>query len=56
MSDIHGTCDERFAPVREAFEANFRDGSEVGASVAVSIGGEYVVDLWGGYRDAAKTL
>lgn len=56
MSDIHGTCDERFAPVREAFEANFRDGSEVGASVAVSIEGEYVVDLWGGYRDAAKTL
>ena len=56
MTEIHGTCDERFAPVREAFEANFRDGSEVGASVAVSIGGEYVVDLWGGYRDAAKTL
>jgi CubicO group peptidase (beta-lactamase class C family) len=56
MSGIEGNCDEQFAPVREAFEKNFSDGLEMGASVAVSLEGEMVVDLWGGYRDAARTL
>ena len=35
---------------------NFADRGDVGASVAVSIEGETVVDLWGGYRDRAQTL
>jgi CubicO group peptidase (beta-lactamase class C family) len=56
MTDIHGTSDPRFAPVRDAFERNFAEMNDVGASVAVSVDGEMVVDLWGGYRDAAKTL
>jgi CubicO group peptidase (beta-lactamase class C family) len=37
--------------VREAFEANFSEGLDAGASVAVTIGGELIVDLWGGTRD-----
>jgi CubicO group peptidase (beta-lactamase class C family) len=45
----------RFARVREAFEKNFL-GGEVGAALAVTVDGELVVDLWGGHRDAAKTL
>ena len=53
---IHGKFDERFAPVREEFERNFTERKDVGASVAVSLDGEYVVDLWAGHRDAAKTL
>ena len=52
---IEGTCDERFSAVREAFEANFlpRDESiyDDGASVAITIDGELVVDLWGGAAD-----
>ncbi|MCH7786367.1 MAG: EstA family serine hydrolase, partial [Chloroflexi bacterium] len=52
---ISGTCDERFARVREAFEANFESGAEVGASFAATVEGSYVVDLWGGYKDAART-
>ncbi|MFU8816354.1 MAG: serine hydrolase domain-containing protein [Pseudomonadales bacterium] len=56
MGEISGHCDEAFAPVREAFAKNFRERNEVGASVAVSLEGEMVVDLWGGYRDAAATL
>jgi CubicO group peptidase (beta-lactamase class C family) len=56
MSDVQGRCHEDFAPVREAFENNFAAGQEVGASVAVSLEGELVVDLWGGYRDAARRL
>jgi CubicO group peptidase (beta-lactamase class C family) len=55
VSEIRGECDERFTPVREAFEKNFRERNEIGASVAVSLEGELVVDLWGGYRDAART-
>ena len=49
---IEGTCDERFEAVRQAFEANFveRDNMiyDQGASVAVTMEGELVVDLWGG--------
>jgi CubicO group peptidase (beta-lactamase class C family) len=56
MADVHGECHERFAPVREAFRKNFLERNEVGASVAVSIEGELVVDLWGGHRDAARSL
>ncbi|MFC8362121.1 serine hydrolase domain-containing protein [Streptomyces griseorubiginosus] len=52
---VHGHCDERFAAVRAAFEENFRDRAELGAAVSVSVGGETVVDLWGGWADAART-
>ncbi|MFE6280994.1 serine hydrolase domain-containing protein [Streptomyces sp. NPDC057877] len=52
---VHGHCDPRFAAVRTAFEENFRDRGELGAAVAVTVGGETVVDLWGGWADAAGT-
>lgn len=45
---IHGECDGRFASVKDAFAANFAAGGEIGASVAVTIDGESVVDLWAG--------
>ena len=50
---VEGDCQSRFAPLREAFAKSFESG-EVGAAVAVAIGGELVVDLWGGHRDAAR--
>ena len=53
--DVHGTCDDRFAPLRDAFVANFDQGLDVGASVAVALDGEIVVDLWGGAIDDAGT-
>jgi CubicO group peptidase (beta-lactamase class C family) len=43
--------DPKFAAVREAFEQNFEDRGEVGASVCLSVEGQTVVDLWGGTRD-----
>jgi CubicO group peptidase (beta-lactamase class C family) len=52
---VDGHCDERFAAVRTAFEQNFRERGELGAAVAVSVGGELVVDLWGGWADADRT-
>ncbi|MFN8508839.1 MAG: serine hydrolase domain-containing protein [Dehalococcoidia bacterium] len=51
-----GTIDPRFERVREAFEQNFAGQDEVGAAVAVTLGGRPVVDLWGGYQDAAKSV
>ncbi|GII78201.1 esterase [Sphaerisporangium rufum] len=46
-----GHCDPRFARVREVFERQFADGRQLGASFAVHLHGEPVVDLWGGVAD-----
>ena len=54
--EIFGFCDEKFDLVREEFERNFTDREDVGASFAVTINGEYVIDIWAGYRDAAKSV
>ena len=53
--EIQGRCDEKFARVRDAFAANFANGADLGASFAVTVNGEYVVDIWGGHLDEAKT-
>ncbi|MFC5831507.1 serine hydrolase domain-containing protein [Nonomuraea insulae] len=53
MSEIHGVCEPRFGAVREAFERNFGEGRELGASVAVYQRGRAVVDLWGGRASQA---
>jgi len=53
--EIHGRCDAAFAAVREAFERNFTEHGDVGASVAVCLDGALVVDLWAGWADAART-
>jgi CubicO group peptidase (beta-lactamase class C family) len=52
MAEVSGTYDERFVGVAEALARNLDEGLDVGASVAVTIGGEYVVDIWGGWVDA----
>ncbi|WP_106398121.1 serine hydrolase domain-containing protein [Actinocorallia populi] len=49
---VQGHCDPAFRGVREAFEAQFAQGRNLGASVAVFAGGRPVVDLWGGIADA----
>jgi CubicO group peptidase (beta-lactamase class C family) len=53
MNEISGVCPPRFAAVREAFEANFARGLELGARFALAIDGEIVVDLMGGAADRA---
>ena len=52
---VHGTCSKRFASVKETFAANFDSGFEVGACFAATVDGKSVVDIWGGYADAAGT-
>ena len=43
-----GFCAPQFERVRDAFVANFNEGSELGASVAITRDGAPVVDLWAG--------
>lgn len=52
---VEGRVAPGFERVRSAFEENFAAGREVGASFAVTLGGQSVVDLWGGHADAART-
>lgn len=55
QTTIGGTCTDRFAAVREAFAANFDRHDEIGASFAVTLQGELVADLHGGWADPART-
>jgi CubicO group peptidase (beta-lactamase class C family) len=55
MATIHGYCDARFGPVRAAFAESFAARGELGAGVCAYVEGRLVVDLWGGFADAAAT-
>ena len=48
---VHGHCEPRFQAVRDVFEHNLREGLDLGASVAFTLDGEPVVDLWGGFLE-----
>jgi len=48
---ISGYTAQGFSAVRSAFETNFREGREHGASFAVWLGDELIVDLRGGFSD-----
>ena len=53
---IHGHCDLRFGRVFDVLAANLASGADIGASVAVCLDGEFVVDIWGGHLDKERTL
>jgi len=55
MADVHGTCDGSFEGVREALANSLDAGTDVGASVAVLVEGQPVVDIWGGFADEARS-
>lgn len=60
MSDhptaLGGACSARFDPLRELFAAKLESGEDLGASLAVNLDGEMVVDLWGGSADEARSV
>ncbi len=45
---LFGFYDPKFERVAEAFEKNYNERNELGASVCVTLDGDTVVDLWGG--------
>lgn len=55
MSEVQGYCAAPFARIREVLAANLAAGDDLGASVAVVVKGEMVVDLWGGWADSERT-
>jgi CubicO group peptidase (beta-lactamase class C family) len=55
MADVHGTCDSSFEGVREALANSLDAGTDVGASVAVLVEGQPVVDIWGGFADEGRS-
>ena len=50
-----GLCQPRFEALRQLFSSNIARGADLGASLAVTIDGEFVVDLWGGWADEARS-
>jgi CubicO group peptidase (beta-lactamase class C family) len=55
MADIQGSYDDLFTAVPSAL-AGLLDDGDAGASVAVFVDGEPVVDVWGGFADSDRTI
>ncbi|MEA2172060.1 MAG: hypothetical protein QOF76_5360 [Solirubrobacteraceae bacterium] len=52
---VQGQCQDRFAELGQLLEKSIESGEDLGASVAVSLEGEMVVDIYGGWADEART-
>ncbi|MET0838982.1 MAG: serine hydrolase domain-containing protein [Marmoricola sp.] len=55
MAEVHGTADARLEPVREVLAEQLDSDNELGASIVVDVGGQTLLDIWGGWRDETKT-
>jgi CubicO group peptidase (beta-lactamase class C family) len=55
-SQVDGSADSRFEGLRERLHGFLESGEELGASIAVVEHGVAVVDLWGGFADAARNV
>ena len=55
MANLNGSCDDRFDSVRRELEQCLEAGDDLGASLVLDLDGHVAVDLWGGYRDEART-
>ncbi|MBV9420827.1 MAG: beta-lactamase family protein [Alphaproteobacteria bacterium] len=55
MADVQGFVFDGFEEVRKVFAGHLDSGQDIGASFCATRNGETVVDIWGGYADAART-
>jgi CubicO group peptidase (beta-lactamase class C family) len=55
VADIEGSYDDLFSAV-PGMLAGLLDDGDAGGSVAVFVNGEPVVDVWGGFADADRTI
>ena len=53
--EVQGSCEPRFDAVRTTLARQLESGADLGASVAVYLHGDPVVDIWGGWADPEKT-
>lgn len=55
MAQVKGHYTETFRGLADLLQAKLDSGDELGASLAVEIDGELVVDIWGGFTNEDKT-
>lgn len=55
IGSVEGFCTPRFDPLRQLFRDLIESGQDLGASLAVTVDGEFALDLWGGWADEART-
>jgi len=55
MAAVQGSVHPRFEALRDVFAQQLESGNELGASIAVDLDGQTVVDIWGGWRDEERT-
>ena len=55
MVKISGTSTSEYARLGDLLSETLDSGEDVGASVSVTVEGETVVDIWGGWADEAQT-
>ncbi|MFV0257668.1 MAG: serine hydrolase domain-containing protein, partial [Acidimicrobiales bacterium] len=53
---LSGRCDPTFKPLADLLAAQLDGGVDLGASIALTVDGELVVDAWGGWADEARTV
>jgi CubicO group peptidase (beta-lactamase class C family) len=53
--ELQGHCAAAFASLGATLRRNFTEHDEIGARITLIVRGEMVVDLWGGWSDAART-
>jgi CubicO group peptidase (beta-lactamase class C family) len=54
--ELAGSYEPELRPVVDAFIENFNVEDEVGAACSIVLDGRTVVDVWGGFRDGARTV
>jgi CubicO group peptidase (beta-lactamase class C family) len=55
MAEIEGFANGPYERLVDVLSSTLDDGSDLGASVAVTVDGEFVADFWGGFADADRT-
>ena len=55
MAEISGTSTSEYARLGDLLSETLDSGKDVGTSVSVTVEGETVVDIWGGWADEAQT-
>ena len=50
---VEGSFDEKFSSTVRQFASHIARGLDIGASLALTVNGEIVIDVWGGSLDEA---
>lgn len=56
MTHLDGFCDDRFLALADEFRANLGSGVDLGGSLAATLNGDVVVNLWGGFRYSERSV